>query len=209
MLSDAIGAQVRRFEEREFEGQPVRVVIAERAYLTDPVDLWDALTNAERIPRWFLPISGDLKLGGRYQLQGNAGGTITRCDAPEALDITWEFGGGMSWVTVRLTPEGEETRLVLEHIAPIGVMEEHWASFGPSAVGTGWDLSFMGLGIHIDTGTKVDHEAFEKWSASEDGKAFMRESTAAWAEAHIAAGEDPAVARAMAERTARFYSGER
>ena len=26
-------------------------------------------------PRWFLPISGELRLGGRYQLTGNAGGT--------------------------------------------------------------------------------------------------------------------------------------
>src|SRR5882724_8555264 len=29
---------------------------------------WDAMTNAERIPRWFLPISADLRLSGRYQL---------------------------------------------------------------------------------------------------------------------------------------------
>ena len=30
----------------------------------------------ERIPRWFLPVSGDLRLGGRYQLEGNAGGEV-------------------------------------------------------------------------------------------------------------------------------------
>ena len=30
------------------------------AYATDADDLWDAVTNGERIPRWFLPISGDL-----------------------------------------------------------------------------------------------------------------------------------------------------
>ena len=47
--------------------------------------LWDACTNAERIPRWFLPVSGDLRLGGRYQLEGNAGGTIERCDPPRSL----------------------------------------------------------------------------------------------------------------------------
>ena len=29
-------------------------------------DVWDACTNPERIPRWFLPVSGDLRLGGRY-----------------------------------------------------------------------------------------------------------------------------------------------
>ena len=39
-------------------------------------DVWDALTNPERIGRWFLPISGDYRLGGRYQFEGNAGGEI-------------------------------------------------------------------------------------------------------------------------------------
>src|SRR4051812_25995035 len=85
MLANAIGAEFRQVVERKHEGGPARVVIAERTYHTTPDDLWDALTSAERIPRWFLPIEGDLKLGGRYQVKGNAGGSITRCDPPEAL----------------------------------------------------------------------------------------------------------------------------
>jgi len=91
-----IGAVVRRVEDREQEGTPVRVVVATRRYDTDIDDLWDALTNAERIPRWFLPVSGELRLGGRYQLEGNAGGTIKVCEPPHSLAVTWEFGGGMS-----------------------------------------------------------------------------------------------------------------
>jgi uncharacterized protein YndB with AHSA1/START domain len=55
-------------------------------------------TNPERIPRWFLPVSGELKEGGRYQLEGNAGGTITRCDPPHGFDATWEMGSDMSWI---------------------------------------------------------------------------------------------------------------
>ena len=27
-------------------------------------DVWDACTTAERIGRWFLPVTGDLRLGG-------------------------------------------------------------------------------------------------------------------------------------------------
>lgn len=84
----ALGAEFREVQSRLFEGKPARVVVASRTYATDRADLWDALTNAERIPRWFLPISGDLKLDGRYQLEGNAGGRITRCDRAEALDVT-------------------------------------------------------------------------------------------------------------------------
>ena len=209
MFANAIGAQIRRFEEREHEGRPARVVVAERVYPAEPGDIWSALTDAERIPRWFMPISGDLRLGGRYQLQGNAGGTITRCDPPRALDVTWEFAGGMSWVIVRLVAEGAGTRLTLEHVALTDVAQEHWQSFGPGAVGVGWDLALFGLGLYLaGDGTAVDHEQVERWSASPEGKAFMRSSADGWAQAHIAAGEEPAIAQGMAQRTAAFYCGE-
>src|ERR671917_317806 len=101
-LGRVIGAVTREVADREYEGKPAKVVVAKRTYDTTPGDLWDALTNAERIPRWFLPISGDLRLGGRYQLKGNAGGTIETCDPPRSFSATWEFNGGMSWLTVTL-----------------------------------------------------------------------------------------------------------
>src|SRR5215207_937092 len=101
-LAQHMGAVVRTVENREHGGSLARVVVASRTYDTTVEDLWDALTNKERIPRWFLPVSGELRLGGRYQLQGNAGGTITRCDPPRALGLTWEFGGQTTWLDVRL-----------------------------------------------------------------------------------------------------------
>ncbi|MGH9223767.1 MAG: hypothetical protein ACRD2W_08260 [Acidimicrobiales bacterium] len=50
-----------------------RVVSISRTYDTTVEDLFDACTSAERIPRWFLPVTGNLRVGGRYQLAGNAG----------------------------------------------------------------------------------------------------------------------------------------
>jgi uncharacterized protein YndB with AHSA1/START domain len=208
MLANALGAEFRRFENREHEGKPARVVVAVRTYDTDREDLWDAVTNPERLPRWFLPIEGELVLGGRYQLKGNAGGTITRCSPPSAFEITWEFGGGMSWVRVRLDPEDRRTRLTLEHIVPASEVDQHWAQFGPGAVGVGWDLTLYGMDLYFrGGGVGVNHEEAHAWMASADGKAFMRASASAWAEAHIAAGEDPNVARGMAERSAAAYTG--
>jgi len=208
MFTNALGAEFRRFENREHEGKPARVVVAVRTYDTDCTDLWDALTSRERIPRWFLPVEGDLNLGGRYQLKGNAGGTITRCEPPCALDLTWEFGGSMSWVTVRLAPEGERTRLTLEHIVHASDIDEHWKRFGPGAVGVGWDVALIGLGKHLESGgVTVDHEAAHAWMKSDEGKSFMRGSAKSWADAHIAGGETPEVARRMAKQTAAFYTG--
>ena len=49
-----------------------RTVLLRRAFPAPVEDVWDACTTAERIGRWLMPVSGDLRLGGRYQLQGNA-----------------------------------------------------------------------------------------------------------------------------------------
>ncbi|MGH8218130.1 MAG: SRPBCC family protein [Steroidobacteraceae bacterium] len=206
MMANSPEAEFRRFEDRDHEGKAARVVTTVRTYDTDREDVWDALTNRKRIPRWFLPIEGDLTPGGRFQLQGNAGGTITRCEPPSALDLTWEFGGGMSWVTVRFEPEGKRTRLTLEHIVHAADVDAHWARYGPAAVGVGWDLTLRGLDLHVQSGKSVDPTKAQAWMASEDGKAFMRASADAWADAHILAGENPEIAKGMAQRTAAFYT---
>jgi uncharacterized protein YndB with AHSA1/START domain len=70
-------------EDRDHLGKPALVAVAIRSYDTTVADLWDAITTPERPARWFLPVEGDLKLGGRYQLKGNAGGTITHCQPPK------------------------------------------------------------------------------------------------------------------------------
>jgi uncharacterized protein YndB with AHSA1/START domain len=201
-----IGAVTREIQNRDHEGRPARVLLAACSYDTTIDDVWDAITSAERIPRWFLPISGNLRLGGRYQLQGNAGGQITGCERPHSLAITWEFGGQVSWVNVRLTKLSDGgTRLQLEHIAH--VPDELWTQYGPGAVGVGWDLTMMGLGLHLSTGASVDPKEAAAWPASEEGKDFIRRSSDEWGQASIAAGTDETAAREAASHTTAFYGG--
>ncbi len=206
---DPQGAEFRAVRETEHAGEPARAIEMSRVYATGAEDLWEALTSPERLPRWFLPIRGDLKVGGSYQLEGNAGGRITRCDPPEALDITWEFGGMVSWVSVRLVPEAGGVRLTLVHTTSKDeASEAHWAKYGPGATGVGWDLSFLALGAHLESGGgRIDPEQNEAWMVSEPGKAFLRVSAEAWGRAHVEAGEDAEVVRAIAGRTAAFYTG--
>jgi uncharacterized protein YndB with AHSA1/START domain len=208
-MENAFGTEFRRVENREHLGKPALVGVAIRIYDTTVEDLWEAITTPERLARWFLPVEGDLKLGGRYQLKGNAGGTITRCDPPEALDLTWEFGGGTSWVNLRLAPDGQKARLTLEHIAhKDGIGEEHLKRYGPGATGVGWDLGLHGLKQHLaNPEVAIDPAAFEGWTLSTEGKAFIRKCGEAWGEAHIASGANPEEARAQAERTIAFYTG--
>lgn len=208
-MKNTSGTEFRRVEHREFLGKPALVGVAIRIYDTTVEDMWDAITTPARLARWFLPVEGDLKLGGRYQLKGNAGGTITRCEPPKALDLTWEFAGGTSWVQLRLEPAGDKTELTLEHIAHKGgIGEEHLKKYGPGATGVGWDLALHGLKKHLlDPSVALDPAAFEAWSLGNEGKAFIRACGQAWAEAYIASGADPAEAMAQAERTIAFYTG--
>ena len=101
-----LGAVERSVSSLERDGRDARAVTVARGYGTTVEDLWDAVTRAERIARWFLPVSGRLELGGRFQLEGNAGGTITHCERPSYLGVTWEFGGDVSWVEARLSGVG-------------------------------------------------------------------------------------------------------
>lgn len=199
-----LGAVTRTVSDLEREGKPARCVTLERSYDTTPDDLWDAVTNPERLPRWFAPVSGELKLGGRYQVQDNAGGVITECAAPHFFSVTWEFGGGISWVELRLTAEGEDrSRLALSHICPV---DDHWNKYGPGAVGIGWDLGLVGLAVHLSAGDtdRFDENAF---NASSEGKAFIVGCSDDWRRAAVAAGENPSQAEAAAKLTAAFYTG--
>lgn len=209
-MGNLFGAEFRRIEDRDHLGKPALVIAAIRTYDTTVEDLWHAVTTPERLARWFAPVAGDLRVGGRYQITGNAEGEITRCERPEAIDLTWEWMGTTSWVDVRLAREGRRARLTLEHIAHkegTGAAAEHWKQFGPAAGGVGWDLSLYGLAKHLAApAAAIDHEAFEAWGRSSEGKAFVRASGDAWCAAHAAYGADPEEARAQAERTIAFYT---
>ncbi|WP_344006132.1 SRPBCC family protein, partial [Isoptericola halotolerans] len=175
------GLVAREVRSGERGGEPTRITVARRTYAAERDDVWDAVTSAERLPRWFLPVDGDLAPGGRYQLEGNAGGTIERCEAPESFSVTWEFGGGTSWVTVTLRPHDAGTLLELVHESP--VQPEFWEQYGPGAGGVGWDLALMGLGLHLATGAAGDPREADAWSVSPDGVAFVRAAATAWGEA--------------------------
>ncbi|MQM28136.1 SRPBCC family protein [Glycomyces albidus] len=198
------GLVTREIRTGERDGEPTKVLVARRAYRADQADVWDALTSAERLPRWFLPVSGDLEVGGRYQFEGNAGGVVERCDAPDSLAVTWEFGGGMSWLEVRLSKLEGGTSLELVHEAPVD--PEMWRQFGPGAVGVGWDGAIHGLGVHLATGVPLDPAAFEAFMVSPEGVAYARLLAGAWAEAAIADGDDPEAAQAAAEAVVGFYT---
>lgn len=201
-----LGAVDREVRNLEIDGIAAKAVVASRLYDTTPSDLWDAVTQPERLKRWFAPVSGDFKLGGRYQVEGNASGTITACVPEDRVELTWEFGSDTSWVNLTIAPAEGGTLLVIEHLAYVS---PHWTQYGAGAAGVGWELGLLGLSEHLKRpADEVRAEGVNGWETSPEAKDLVRQASAGWGEAEIRAGERPEQAREAAEATRRFYSGE-
>lgn len=199
----------RRYTRGNRDGAGTHVITLSRIYPHPREAVWAAFVSAERLSRWFLPVSGDLRLGGRYKFEGNAGGVVEACDRPDHIAVTWEMMGAVSWVDLSFAPEGSGTRVTLRHTAkasdfPPGM----WDQFGPGAVGCGWEGGFLGLELHLEApDAPRDSAKWEAWPGSPEGRAFFTASAEAWAKAAIAGGEDPAVMQATVPALIAFYTG--
>jgi uncharacterized protein YndB with AHSA1/START domain len=193
----------REVGKRPAESGEVVSVLLRRDYDATVEDVWDALTDPDRVKRWFFPISGDLREGGAFQLEGNAGGDILRCDPPRLLKVT--FGGPTSVVELRLAPEGQDTTVLeLEHTVPI---EMAGSGAGALYVGPGWDGAFLGLGLFLAGEVSGDPIAAAN---SPEVLEFSRQSVHAWVavveESGTATQEEVAAGKEMS--LAQFAPGQ-
>lgn len=94
-LIDALDAVRRQVHSGE-RGDAVAVRL-ERRYPAGAADVWDALTDPERLARWFLPVSGDLRPGGRFRTEGNADGEDSVLVPEHAVPATFvpDAGGAL------------------------------------------------------------------------------------------------------------------
>jgi len=87
-------------------------------------DLWGALTDPDRLVRWYGEVEGELSQGGeftvRIALAGERAGRVEACEPPQHLLLEMrdpEARPGQperTVIEVRLTSEGAQTRLVWE-----------------------------------------------------------------------------------------------
>ncbi len=206
---DAIKAATREVGRQNLPEGPARSVVLRRNYPAPADDVWDALTDPDRLGRWFLPVTGDLRVGGLFQMEGNAGGRILRCERPTELVVTWVFGADIATTTgselhVTLSPELDgSTELLLRHVAVVD--PAMWEQYGPGATGVGWDLSFLGLGLHLAGGGLDDAEG---WEESPEARAFLVASAESWGAAQLADGAAPEAVTTAVANTIGFYAPE-
>lgn len=177
----------------------------EHIYEASPEEIWDAITQPQRLEKWFEPTEGELIEGGRYQLtESDTEGTIQRCDRPRSVNITWEYDGDESAVQVTLQPLEGGTHLTIRH-----TMEEndHWRTYGPAATGIGWESSLVSLALHLNAASSDILQDLCNFAGSTEGHTYTDDAADAWKTAYVQSGADENQAQQQAIKTAAFYKG--
>ena len=108
-------------------------------------EIWTALSAPDRLRRWLGKVEGDLRENGAVTIDVGAPCRIVSrilvCHPPRRLVATWQYDQNpVDEVEVRLTAEGDGTRLDLEHRSDA---EGDWW-FG---AGSGWEFALLKLGM--------------------------------------------------------------
>lgn len=117
-------------------------VRVEDVYPTDIDDLWSAVTQPERLARWIATVTGDVGQGGDFHVSftstWDGPGKVESCDPPYGYTLRMEPGEPHETrISVRLTPEGDGTRLV--------VLDAGLPAAEQLAHGAGWQVHLEDL----------------------------------------------------------------
>jgi uncharacterized protein YndB with AHSA1/START domain len=144
------------------------VVRIEDRYSTDIDDLWSAITEPDRLARWWGKVDGDLHVGGRFHLvvEWEGTGHVDACEPPRRLQVTiresdesFRKGQGVppfdSTIEATLTADGDQTILV---ITVRGMPLDKIAFYG-----AGWQIHAENLAIYLAGHERRDVEP--RWAA--------------------------------------------
>ena len=139
---------------RSAEG--VGVVRIEDRYDTDIDDLWSAITDPDRLARWFGEVDGEFSQGGEFRVHvadaGERTGQVEACEPPQRVVVTtretdesYRRGQGVPpfdavW-EIMLTADGDQTTLVIE---VKGMPLDKIAFYG-----AGWQIHAENLATYI------------------------------------------------------------
>jgi uncharacterized protein YndB with AHSA1/START domain len=133
------------------------IVRMKSRYETDIDDLWSALTDPQRLARWYGKVEGDLRVGGEFTAfvsgsQWEGRGRIDACLPPSKLEVTmWEEGGPESVVAAELVADGDDTILVIERR---GIPQDKLYAYG-----AGWHVHVEDLVSYLSGEESADFGA--------------------------------------------------
>jgi len=204
-IANAISRVNRQMSSRSIPaGGDARALLLRRSYESPAGEVWLALTDATRISEWFLPVTGDLALGGKFRFDGNISGQVLACEPARMLKVSWTLGESPpSEVEVRLSPGDGVTELELEHAAVVD--KRFWAEFGPGAAGVGWDLSLLGLSMYLAGGIMAV-DGPEAGQHAPEFRDLVSQFSHAWGTVLGASGATAAEVTTAVEHTLALYA---
>jgi uncharacterized protein YndB with AHSA1/START domain len=137
-----------------------RVAVLTRTYPTTVEDLWDACTNPDRLRRWYVPVTGDLRVGGTFAQVHMGSGTILACEAPHLLKVS--LGRGADEIEVRLCagPEEGTATLELQHATTLDAHEIGGQVYDAIfCMGGGYYPRLLALDLHLRGTLPEDYDS--------------------------------------------------
>jgi uncharacterized protein YndB with AHSA1/START domain len=155
-----------------------RVAVFRRTFAAPVEDVWDACTNPERLRRWYYPVRGDMRVGGRFEQGSMSAGTIERCEPPRLLVVS--LGGGADELELRLSEApGGGTDLELQHATTLAEHEIDGQMFDAIfCMGGGYYPRFIALDRHLRGELPADFDA-EMFHLREDMRPAIDRGSAA------------------------------
>lgn len=183
----SIGLIERSMGDRKIDEGDARTAVLKRRFESPIDEVWAAITTADRIDRFFLPVDVDAAAG-TYAFQGQASGRILACEAPNLLRLEWlpPDRSEADQVEVRLTADGAgATWLELEHASVADVFHTNLDGdkFSPAI---GWEGPLHYLGEHL-RGVLPDRPSLEWYEFDENEELRLAKLRAAeWVKAESA-----------------------
>ena len=165
--------------EASIDAGPARVAVFTRTYQTTVEDLWDACTNPERLCRWYVPVSGDFRIGGHFQQQDMGEGTIVACEPPQFLKLS--LGDGVDEIELRLTagPDHDTASLQLQHATTLDAHNIGGQMYDAIyCMGGGYYPRLLALHLHL-VGTLPTHFDSSAFHLSPDMQPVIERGSAA------------------------------
>lgn len=150
-----LGGTHREIGGRRIAAGDARTILMRRWYGAAIGEVWHSCTDPERVARWFMRPEGDLRVGGRFVLEGGAGGEVRRCEPPRLLAASLVYGSRPAdEVELRLAPQAGGTVLELEHASVTTHVEVggrmvdvllNDPDSGLWGLGAGWEMCLVAL----------------------------------------------------------------
>ena len=181
MSTDTYVEPQPELRRRTIAAGEARVAVFRRTYDAPVEDVWDACTDPDRLRRWYVPVSGDLRVGGRFEQAMMGSGVIQRCEPPHLLTVSLGDRGADE-IELRLTPagDGSSTELELQHATTLDQHEIGGQMYDAIfCMGGGYYPRLRALGLHLagelpdDYDTLTFHQREDTRPAIERGSAAM------------------------------------